>query len=67
MVRLTVNGKMVELEQEISLPGFLADRQIDPRHIAVAKNGDVVDRESYAGVTLRAGDVVEIVRMVGGG
>ncbi len=67
MVRLTVNGKTVELERETSLPGFLADRKIDPRHIAVAKNGDVVDRQTYAGVMLRAGDVVEIVRMVGGG
>ncbi len=66
-VRLTVNGKTVELDQEVSLPGFLEERKIDPHHIAVAKNGDVVDREEYASVTLRAGDVVEIVRMVGGG
>jgi sulfur carrier protein len=67
MVTLTVNGKPVELERELPLPEFLAQRQIDARHIAVARNGDVVDRDAYGSVVLCAGDVVEIVRMVGGG
>lgn len=67
MVHLTVNGKPVELDGETSLPGFLAGRKIDSRHVAVARNGDVIDRNEYAGVILRDGDVVEIVRMVGGG
>lgn len=67
MVQLTVNGKPMELENEMLLPAFLAARQIDPRHIAVACNGDVLDRDCYAEVMLRSGDVIEIVRMVGGG
>ncbi len=66
-VQLTVNGRTVDLVRELSLPEFLATRQIDPRHIAVARNGDVLDRERYADVVLHAGDVIEIVRMVGGG
>jgi thiamine biosynthesis protein ThiS len=67
MVQLTVNGKPVELEQEMALPAFLAMRQVDARHIAVARNGDVIARDAYAGTVLRSGDTIEIVRMVGGG
>jgi thiamine biosynthesis protein ThiS len=67
MVTLTINGKPVELEREMALPAFLDLRGIDRRHIAVARNGDVLDRGAYDEVLLRAGDVIEIVRMVGGG
>lgn len=67
MVTLTVNGKPVELERDTPLPDFLAWRGINPRMIAVAKNGEVIARGTYETVVLRAGDVVEIVRMIGGG
>ncbi len=66
-MQLTVNGKPLELRHETPLPAFLAARQIDPRHVAVARNGNVIERDAYAKVTLREGDVIEIVRMVGGG
>jgi sulfur carrier protein len=67
MVGLTVNGKPVEIEREMPLPEFLSLRQIDARHVAVACNGEVVDRTLYHTVVMRSGDVIEIVRMVGGG
>ncbi|HEY7294625.1 MAG TPA: sulfur carrier protein ThiS [Dehalococcoidia bacterium] len=67
MVTLTVNGKPVEIEDDMPLPDFLAVRGINPRTIAVAKNGEVIERGTYADVMLRAGDVIEIVRMIGGG
>jgi thiamine biosynthesis protein ThiS len=64
---LTVNGKTVEIEGEVPLPDFLRERGIDARHVAVAQNGDVLDRTRFGDVVLRSGDVVEIVRMIGGG
>lgn len=67
MMTLTINGKPVELAEGTRLPDFLTARQIDARHIAVAVNGDVLDRDRYGEVTFRDGDTVEIVRMVGGG
>jgi sulfur carrier protein len=66
-MQMIVNGKPVALEGEIALPAFLELRGIDAHHIAVAVNGEVVERTEYASITLGAGDVVEIVRMVGGG
>jgi hypothetical protein len=35
--------------------------------VAVARNGDVLPREEWPQTTLQDGDVLEVVRMVGGG
>ena len=67
MIALTVNGKRRELEGETDLVGFLSALDVDARGVAVARNGEIVPRDHYAEVRLRDGDVLEIVRMVGGG
>lgn len=67
MISLQVNGKEVQLERPTPLLDYLAAIGVDPRAVAVEHNGEIVERASYAGVTLREGDRVEIVRMVGGG
>jgi thiamine biosynthesis protein ThiS len=67
MIALTVNGERRELEGPIGLIAFLKSLAIDPRYVAVARNGDVVPREEWPKTTLQDGDVLEVVRMVGGG
>jgi sulfur carrier protein len=67
MIRLQVNGKPVELDAETPLPDYLAKLGVDPRAVAVEHNGAIIERAAFAQTVLRDGDVVEIVRMVGGG
>jgi sulfur carrier protein len=67
MIALQVNGKPVELEGPTPLLDYVRQLGVDPRAIAVEVNGEILQREAYAGCTLGDGDVVEIVRMVGGG
>jgi len=67
MVTVRVNGRAVELAAPVPLLDYVARLGVDPRAIAVELNGDILQRDAYAGCTLRDGDVVEIVRMVGGG
>ncbi|HEV2216236.1 MAG TPA: sulfur carrier protein ThiS [Candidatus Dormibacteraeota bacterium] len=67
MIALRINGKQVDLDGDTHLLDYLARLGVDPRSVAVEHNGDIVAREHYRDITLRAGDVVEIVRMVGGG
>ncbi len=67
MIALQINGKRVELEEPTSLLAYLEQMHIEPRAIAVEHNGVILERERYASSTLREGDTVEIVRMVGGG
>ncbi|MBI4339966.1 MAG: sulfur carrier protein ThiS [Chloroflexi bacterium] len=67
MIKLTVNGKPRELERPTPLLQFLQDHGIDSRFVAVAYNGTVLQKEEFAATTLDQGNVVEIVRPVGGG
>jgi sulfur carrier protein len=66
-MNITVNGKPREIDAEMDLPSFLARFEINPRLVAVAINGDVIPKTENASATVRAGDALEIVRMVGGG
>ena len=67
MIELTVNGKPRTIEREMSLLDYLAELGINPQIIAVEHNGEILKRDRYGEAQLRAGDVLEIVRMVGGG
>jgi len=67
MIGVRVNGKSVELPGPTPLLEYVRDLGIDSRAIAVEVNGEILQRDGYAGCTLAQGDVVEIVRMVGGG
>ena len=67
MIALTVNGERRELEGPVGLTAFLESLGVDPRYVAVARNGDVLPREEWPNVTLQDGDTLEVVRMVGGG
>lgn len=64
---LRINGKDVELAGETSLLDYLERLGLDPRAVAVEHNGEILQRDQYARAVLRDGDVLEIVRMVGGG
>lgn len=66
-MHLVVNGEQRDLPGETSLPEFLSLHGLDGRRIAIAYNGTVLYREDWPGVTLRDGDRLEIVRMIGGG
>lgn len=67
MERVQVNGRVIELSEPTPLPAYLLGLGVDARAIAVEHNGEIIQRDSYPTCLLRDGDVVEIVRMVGGG
>ncbi len=67
MIALQVNGRRVELDGPIPLLAYLEQLGVNPRAVAVEHNGTVIERAAYGDARLDDGDVVEIVRMVGGG
>jgi thiamine biosynthesis protein ThiS len=67
VIELVVNGKEVVLDGATPLLDYLARLGVDPRSVAVEHNGEIIERAGYERTILNAGDVVEIVRMVGGG
>ena len=66
-MRVHINGKDVELVAPTRLLDYLERLGVDPRAVAVEHNGKILERDEYPAATLGEGDVVEIVRMVGGG
>ena len=67
MINLMVNGKPRELEESINLADYLASFGFNLQHVAVGYNGEVIKKELFPQVQLQNGDVLEIVRPVGGG
>ena len=67
MISLTVNGKPRDVDGDLDLISFLLSYNVNLEHVAVGYNGEVLEKEDYPTVTLKPGDVLEIVRPVGGG
>lgn len=67
MINLMVNGKPRPIDESQDLESYLNAFGLDLKHVAVGYNGEVLKREQYPEVTLQDGDILEIVRPVGGG
>jgi len=67
MINLTVNGKPREIENGVDLVTYLISFGVNLQHVAVGYNGEVLKKESFPEVKLCDGDVLEIVKPVGGG
>ena len=67
MIDITLNGKPQPLEKAVDIASLLATLGVNPQQAAVAVNGEVVTRSDWPRAVLRDGDVVEVVRAVGGG
>ena len=67
MINLMVNGKPRSIEESIQLEAYLLSFGVKLDHVAVGYNGEVIKKDEFARVHLIDGDVLEIVRPVGGG
>ena len=66
-VRVVFNGEGAEVGSGWTLRDLLDDRGLDPRAVAVERNGEIVPRGRYDEIVLEAGDQLEVVRFVQGG
>jgi thiamine biosynthesis protein ThiS len=67
VMQIVLNGNETTLPSEMTLAELVEHLGVDRRLVALAHNGEVIPRDTYEQVTVRNGDAVEIVRMVGGG
>jgi sulfur carrier protein len=61
------NGANVQAELPCSLEVFLRAQHLLPRSVVVEHNGEAVTPSEFSQRELRAGDRLEIVRIVAGG
>ena len=66
-MKITVNGQSKEMEENLTVANLLVQFQVQNERVAVEWNGQILNHESFAEHLLKDGDVVEIVRFVGGG
>jgi thiamine biosynthesis protein ThiS len=67
MMRLLVNGEQRQVRQGSGLAELLVDLDVESAVTVVVRNGEVVPRDRLGDVVLAEGDVLELVRIVGGG
>jgi thiamine biosynthesis protein ThiS len=61
------NGKPIEAKVPCSIEAFLLAQQLLPRSVVVEHNGEAVAPSEFSQRELRAGDKLEIVKIVAGG
>jgi sulfur carrier protein len=67
MIRVVINGESRVMEGPQTVSQYLDSFGLNPRFVAVARNGEVLAKEEFDRVTIDEGDRLEIVRPVGGG
>ena len=68
MMQITVNGKMFELEKEISVIELLAKKNVkSPEMVSVELNDKIIHQDDFAVTQLKEYDRVEFLYFMGGG
>jgi sulfur carrier protein len=64
---ITLNGKPHPVAGPISVADLLRALDINIAQVAVALNGEVIRRDQWSEAAIEDGNVVEVVKAVGGG
>jgi len=67
MSHVIANGKSIAAELPCSIEEFLVVQELLPRSVVVEHNGEAVAPSEFSRRTLKAGDKLEIVKIVAGG
>ena len=65
-MKLTINGEPRDTPAS-TLLALLAELGLNPAVTVVERNHEIVDRAAYGETLLKEGDLLELVRLVGGG
>ena len=66
-MKITVNGKEVELQNSKTVSDFVLERKVTGRMFVIEKNLKIIPKEDYDKEEIKEGDVIELVGFVGGG
>jgi sulfur carrier protein len=66
-MQVTVNGTPTDVGEDTTVATLVAARAGGHDRVAVARNGDIVPRSSWAATRLAPGDLVEVLAPTAGG
>ena len=64
---MILNGKTVDLKEDISVKDLLENYDLNPQNVVVEVNMEILDDEVYSTYLLKNEDTVEVISFVGGG
>ena len=67
MINVILNGKKVQVPENLSLRDCVVHLGLQPETIAIEHNLEIVKRKDWAARNVKEGDTIEIVHFVGGG
>lgn len=66
-MQIQVNGKNEDVKPGSTVKSFLLEKDINPNIVACELNLEIIRRAELDKKTLKEGDILEIIRMIGGG
>lgn len=66
-MKLTVNGKVLEFQDELSVARLVEKKGFKPENIIIELNYDIIQREKWDETILKQDDHLEVLTFVGGG
>lgn len=67
MIKFILNGKIFELENDMSVYDFLAQNDYELKFIALERDGEILPKKLWREHFMSEGKAYEIVTLVGGG
>ena len=62
-----LNGKEITYSTASTIGQLLCEKEINPSHVVIEVNRAILDRDLFDTTPIQTGDVIEVLRFVGGG
>jgi sulfur carrier protein len=66
-MKITCNGETKEINPNTTLVSFIRDMDLNPDTVVAECDGRIIKRDEYDTLVLSDGNVLELIRFVGGG
>jgi len=66
-MEITVNGETKEIAPKTTLVSLITDMGLNPDTVVIECDGKIIKRDEYDSLVLQEGNVLELIRFVGGG
>jgi sulfur carrier protein len=66
-MKITINGETKEITPNTTLFSFIKDMDLNPDTVVAECDGRIIKRDEYDTLVLSDGNVLELIRFVGGG
>ncbi|MDX1775782.1 MAG: sulfur carrier protein ThiS [Desulfobulbales bacterium] len=66
-MKITCNGETKEITSDTTLVSFIRDMKLNPDTVVAECDGRIIQRAEYDTLILQEGNVLELIRFVGGG